>query len=204
MVDPTGTEVLPSEFLPPAERNDLLKNIDRWIIAAAFHQAAERQRGCLFIRLSNASAIDPTLVTWLDAQIKSTQVDPPSICIQVAEDVVLRHLQEIRRLAESLRERGMRFAIEHFGLADGAAALLDKIPADFVKIDGSLLQGLKENRNAQERIDGLVTAAHERNISTIAERVEDANTMAVLWQLGIHYVQGFFLQQPEDVVLAEA
>lgn len=203
MLDPTGTEVLPSEFMPPAERNDLLKNIDRWVIAAALHQAAERNRGCLFVRLSSASAIDPTLVTWLDAQIKASKVDPRTVCIQIAEDVALRYLQEIRRLATALHERQLRIAIEHFGVKEGAVTLLDKVRAQFVKIDGSLLQGLKESPAAQERVGRLVAAAHERQVSTIAERVEDANTMAVLWQLGVHYVQGFFLQQPEEVILAE-
>jgi EAL domain-containing protein (putative c-di-GMP-specific phosphodiesterase class I) len=187
--------------MPPAERNDLLKNIDRWVIAAALRLAAERKGGCLFVRLSADSATDPTLVTWLDAQVKAAQVDPRSICIQISEDVALRYLQEIRRLSSALHERQLRIAIEHFGVTEGSVSLLDKIAADFVKIDGSLLQGLKESPASQDRIGRLVGVAHGHQVSTIAERVEDANTMAVLWQLGVHYVQGFFLQQPEDVVL---
>ncbi|MEN9705738.1 MAG: hypothetical protein RLZZ393_1617 [Pseudomonadota bacterium] len=203
MLDPNGTEVLPSEFLPPAERNDLLKNIDRWVLSAALRQAANRGTGCLFVRLSGDSVVDATLLPWLDAQIQAIQVDPATLCIQITEEVALRHLQEVRRLATALRERRLRVALEHLGVAEGAASLLDQVPADFAKIDGSLMQGLKENRAAQDRIAELAAAAQERNIPTIAERVEDANTMAILWQLGIHHVQGFFLQQPEDVVLAD-
>lgn len=204
MIDPSGNEVLPSEFLPPAERADMLKNIDRWVIGAALTLAGQRKDGKLFIRLSTASVIDPTLLSWLDAQIRSAQVNPDLLCIQIAEDVMLGHLQEIRRLSESLRSRGLHLAIVNYGVSESSASLLDNVHADYVKIDGSLLQGLKSDHRTQERIGSLVVAAHERQIPAIAERIEDANTMAVLWQLGVDYVQGFFLQQPEEVVLGGA
>ena len=53
----------------------------------------------------------------------------------------------------------------------------------------------------QERVKALVEQARERSITTIAERVEDANTMAVLWQLGVEFIQGYFVNSPEEVVL---
>ncbi len=204
MIDPTGTEVLPAEFMPPAERNDLLKNIDRWVIGAALQLAAQRKEGRLFIRLSIASLSDPTLLSWLDAQIRTAQVDPDLLCIQIPEDVALERLQQVRRLSEALRERGLHLAIVNYGVSEGSVALLDTVRADYVKIDGSLLQGLSTNHDTQSRIGNLVAAAHEHQIPAIAERIEDANTMAVLWQLGVDYVQGFFLQQPEEVVLGES
>ncbi len=70
-----------------------------------------------------------------------------------------------------------------------------------MKIDGSLMQGLANDRPLQERVKALVEQARERSIITIAERVEDANTMAVLWQLGIEFIQGYFVNSPEEVVL---
>jgi PAS domain S-box-containing protein len=203
MIDPSGSEILPSEFLPPAERADMLKNIDRWVIGASLQLAAQRKEGKLFIRLSSASVVDPTLLSWLDAQIRTAQVNPDQLCIQIAEDVMLGHLQEVRRLSDALRTRGLSLAIVNFGVSESAASMLDSIKADYVKIDGSLLQGLNSNHIAQQRIGGIVAAAHDRKIPAIAERIEDANTMAVLWQLGVDYVQGFFLQQPEEVVLGD-
>jgi EAL domain-containing protein (putative c-di-GMP-specific phosphodiesterase class I) len=71
-----------------------------------------------------------------------------------------------------------------------------------VKIDGSLMQGLTDDALLQSKVSSLIDAARERNIETIAERVEDANTMAVLWQLGVQHLQGFLIQAPEEVVLA--
>jgi EAL domain-containing protein (putative c-di-GMP-specific phosphodiesterase class I)/GGDEF domain-containing protein len=201
MVDTQGKEILPAEFMPPAERNDLLKNIDRWVIGAALAVAAKLKPGCLFVRLTRSSALDPSLVPWLDAQIKAAVVDPHRICIQVTEEIAANHQQEIRRLALALRELQLRFALEHFGAGTDSIGLINTIPLDFLKIDGSLMQGLADDELLQDKVRTLVEAAGNLGIATIAERVEDANTMAVLWQLGVQYLQGYFIQTPEEVVM---
>jgi EAL domain-containing protein (putative c-di-GMP-specific phosphodiesterase class I) len=79
---------------------------------------------------------------------------------------------------------------------------LAELEMDFIKIDGSLMQGLATNQLQQQRVKGLVEAAKRKSIETIAERVEDANTMAVLWQLGIEFIQGYFVNAPEDVTIS--
>ena len=75
------------------------------------------------------------------------------------------------------------------------------MPLDFVKIDGALVQGLTRDPETQMKVRALVEAAVRRKVETIAERVEDANTMAVLWQLGVQYIQGYFVHAPEEVVM---
>jgi PAS domain S-box-containing protein len=200
MIDTQGKEVLPSEFIPAAERNDLLRNIDRWVLSAAA-RFARRKGGCLFVRLSRASALDATLLPWLGELLKSLQLGPEHLCIQVTESVASRDPDAVARLAAGVRKVGMRFALEHFGTGIDSLGLLERLPLDFVKIDGTLMQGLPEDEVQQERVRALVEAARERKISTIAERVEDANTMAVLWQLGVQHLQGYLIQAPEEVVI---
>ena len=153
------------------------------------------------MRLTRSSALDPSLVPWLDAQIKAAVVDPHRICIQVTEEIAANHQQEIRRLALALRELQLRFALEHFGAGTDSIGLINTIPLDFLKIDGSLMQGLADDELLQGKVRTLVEAAGNLGIATIAERVEDANTMAVLWQLGVQYLQGYFIQTPEEVVM---
>jgi EAL domain-containing protein (putative c-di-GMP-specific phosphodiesterase class I) len=75
------------------------------------------------------------------------------------------------------------------------------VPVNYVKIDGALMQGLANDRSLQEQVKGLVESAKTAGSITIAERVEDANTMAVLWQLGVEFVQGYFVNTPEEVVM---
>ena len=200
MVDQQGKEVLPAEFMAAAERNDLLKNIDRWVVGAALSFAAQRRPQCLFVRLSKDTARDATFVEWLDAHIRSTRAEPTRVCFQVTEEVSVSFPQ-VRVLAGGLRQRGFRFALEAFGSGRDSQGLLQSVPLDFVKIDGALVQGLARDQQLQQRVRGLVESATKKRIHTIAERVEDANTMAVLWQLGVQFIQGYFVNAPEEVVM---
>jgi diguanylate cyclase (GGDEF)-like protein/PAS domain S-box-containing protein len=200
MVDPQGKEVLPSEFMAAAERNDLLKNIDRWVVGASLAFAAQRRPQCLFVRLSKDTARDATFIEWLDGHIRSTRAEPQRVCFQATEEVAASFPQ-VRTLAGGLRQRGFRFALESFGSGRDPQNLIASVPLDFVKIDGALVQSLARDSQLQQRVRGLVDSAKKRNIQTIAERVEDANTMAVLWQLGVQYIQGYFVNAPEEVVM---
>jgi len=201
MLDQQGKEVLPSEFLPAAERNDLLKNIDRWVVGASLSFAAQRKPGCLFVRLSRDTLRDNSFLGWLDNQIRATRAEPARLCFQVPEEVVATHLVEFKSLASELQQRGFRCALERFGSGRDPQGLLGSVPLNFVKVDGALVQNLTRDAELQQRVRGLVESAKKKGVETIAERVEDANTMAVLWQLGVQYIQGYFVHTPEEVVL---
>jgi diguanylate cyclase (GGDEF)-like protein len=201
MIDTQGKEILPSEFMPAAERNDLMRLIDRWVITAASKFAAKKKPGCLFVRLSRASATDVSLLNWIDGQMSQAHLEPQRLCIEITEDIAAKFPQDVQRLAMGLRERRIRFALEHFGAGIDPLSLLTSLPLDYVKIDGSLMQGLTDDPIVQSKVRTLVAAAHERKIQTIAERVEDANTMAVLWQIGVQHLQGYLIQAAEEVVM---
>jgi len=98
---------------------------------------------------------------------------------------------------------GHRFAIESFGVGRDSGRILTQTPMDFLKVDGSLMQNIASDQVRQEKVRVYVQAAQNRAIPVIAERVEDANTMAVLFQLGVAYMQGHYVHEPE-VVLADA
>jgi EAL domain-containing protein (putative c-di-GMP-specific phosphodiesterase class I) len=115
--------------------------------------------------------------------------------------VATQHLNQTRDLVKALRTLHFRFALEHFGAGRDSHGLLANVAADFIKIDGSLMQGLAINNQLQQTVKGLVESAKQKKVETIAERVEDANTMAVLWQLGIEFIQGYFVNAPEEVVI---
>ena len=112
-------------------------------------------------------------------------------------------MPQVKALATVLRARRFRFALEGFGSGRDSVGMLESLPLDFVKIDGTIIQGLAADPQLQLRVRTLVEAARRHNIQTIGERVEDANTMAVLWQVGVQYVQGYLIKEPEQVVLAE-
>ncbi len=201
MLDEQGQEVLPSAFMPAAERNDLMKNIDRWVIGAAMTFCASRKPGALFVRLSQETMSDASLPAWLTGQLKSARIEPARIVFQVREEVAAQQIKDAVALHKALRERGFRFAIEGFGLGRDAGQLLGHLKPDFVKIHGALMQGLSADQDKQARVKTMVELARGCKAVTIGERVQDANTMAVLWQLGVEFIQGYFVNAPEEVVL---
>jgi diguanylate cyclase (GGDEF)-like protein/PAS domain S-box-containing protein len=202
MLDEQGSEVLPAEFIAAAERNDLMKNIDRWVIGASLSFAANRKAACIFVRVSKDTLLDKSIIGWLETQLRSLRIEPARLCIQVTEEMATQYIKPTIEFAESLHKLGFRFALEHFGTGRDPLKLLADIRMNFIKVDGSLMQGLSTNQLQQQRVKGLVEAAKRKGVETVAERVEDANTMAVLWQLGIEFIQGYFVNAPEDVTMS--
>jgi diguanylate cyclase (GGDEF)-like protein/PAS domain S-box-containing protein len=194
MVDEDGSMILPGEFIPAAERAGLIKNVDRWVIGASLSFCATKQPTLLFLRVSRDSVIDESLPDWLSARLKSMKVPAERLCFQVSEDVAAAQLKQTKQLAGQLAARGCLFAVDHLGTGRDSAQLLHHVPMQFMKIDGSLMQGLHRDADQQRKVANLAAVAKKLGIRTIAERVEDARTMAVLWQLGIAYFQGNFVQ----------
>jgi EAL domain-containing protein (putative c-di-GMP-specific phosphodiesterase class I) len=158
----------------------------------------------LFVRLSQDALSDTTLPAWLASQLKATHIEPPRIVFQIREEVAGQQIKEAVALRAVLRSMKFRFAIEGFGLGRDTEQLLSHLTPDFVKIHGALMQGLSADQDKQSRVKTLVDLAHGRKAITIGERVQDANTMAVLWQLGVEFIQGYFVNAPEEIVLGSA
>ncbi len=203
MLDHQGKEVLPAEFMAAAERNDLLKNIDRWVVGASLSFAAKSRPGCLFVRLSRDSVLDTGFTEWLKSQLASGKHEPRRICFQITESIAEQYMKAaVTQLAE-LKKLGFRIALERFGAGRDPFKLLSTLQLDFIKIDGALVQDLSANHETQAVVKKLVEHAGKLKVETIAERVEDANTMAVLWQLGVQFIQGYFVNAPEEVTIAD-
>lgn len=199
--DDDGSDVLPSEFLAAAQRNDLLRALDRWVLAASIALANERAGRGFFVRISADSLSDRSIMPWLKNQLATAGVDPSRLVMQIPEADLDRDPAAADWLSSAAREAGIRFAIEHYGHGSDSVHLLSRVKPDYVKIDGKLMQGLAQDPEQQATVRLLVKQAHLVGTRTIAERVEDANTMAVLFALGVEAIQGRFVQKSEAVVL---
>src|SRR5215467_11756988 len=152
MIDPQGREVLPSEFMAAAGRNDLLKNIDRWVVGASLSFAAQKKPECLFVRLSKETARDGSFVDWLDNHLRTSRAEPRRLCFQITEESAGSYVPQVKTLARALRERQFRFALEGFGSGRDSMGLLESVPLDFVKVDGTLVGGLAGDPQVQIRV----------------------------------------------------
>ncbi len=203
MVDPQGDEKPASDFMPAAARNRMLRAVDRWVVGASVDYVVEHKVDRLFVKLSHESVLDETIVEWITQRVKEKGAKPAQLCFQVSEEIATQYTKQTTALAEQLKDGGFQFALEHFGIGRSPLRVLGNLSLNFVKIDGSLMQSIATDHALQEKVRGFVSAADKRKVPTIAERVEDANTMAVLFQLGVGFMQGHYLQEP-DVVLEEA
>ena len=203
MIDEQNNAILPSEFLPAAERNNLMKTIDRWIITASADYCSKNSADRVFVRLSRQSLHDPSLVEWIKQEFGKRMFEPARMCIQIPEQDAAKFIKQTKLSVDKLRELGVAFALEHYGVDKNRFQILDILKPDYIKIDGELMHSLTTDMSMQDSVRAVCNAAAQRNIETIAERVENANAMAVLFQLGVHYMQGHYVHEPE-VVLQEA
>ncbi|MEM7284560.1 MAG: EAL domain-containing protein, partial [Pseudomonadota bacterium] len=155
-----------------------------------------------FVRLSDDSVTDESLMGWFAQQLLAFKCNPSQLVFEVCQKTIQMHLTESGKVVKSCKDLGCLFAIENFGLGDSPLRILGKMSIDFIKIDGSLMQGITGDTVLQERVRGYIDSAQNKQIQTIAERVDDANTMAVLWQLGVDFVQGYYVHEPEVVIEA--
>jgi PAS domain S-box-containing protein len=203
MMDERGQELSPSDFWPAAERTGIAKELDRWVLAHALRvlddqQGDFRQRG-LFVKLSGASILATDTVDWLKAHLPKTATPAP-LYLQIAEEQIESNLKSVLGLSQMLKTQGYPFAIDHFGRSPHALQLASHISPQFLKLAPGLLQEVTESQEAKGRIRQIVEHADRHDIRVIAGHVENANALAVLWQLGVHYLQGHYVQEPEVVL----
>lgn len=197
-------DVSPKLFLPVAEENGLLPSIDRSVIASAIKELGEREhagrRTTLFVKLSAQSLDDPGLVQWISQQLKNARLRGDALVFEMPESKVVTHLKTARSFVNGVKQLHCGFALEQFGSGLNSFQLLKHVDAGYLKIDRSYMVELTKNKEHQDFIRRFCSQAHQLGKLTIAEFVEDAASMSLLFMCGVNFVQGHFLSEQEKVV----
>lgn len=206
MVDEAGQEMPAREFIPTAEKYGLIGAIDRWVLARALIVLAKRanaaETSSLFVRISEHSIREgDSLYKWLAEQVKTRPLKKNELVVSIQESIVESHVGKAKALAQALRGLGAEIAMDYFGVGGSSAKMLEHISPSFVRFHYSFTKDFNDAA-MQKKFGELMEVAKHRHIRTIVGQVEDANAMARLWQLGVNYIQGFHIQQPEAVLLA--
>ncbi|WP_028241590.1 EAL domain-containing response regulator [Stutzerimonas azotifigens] len=201
LLNPQGEEVPPTDFINAAKEAGLAAKIDRWVLLNSIKLLAEhRAKGHstrLFLHLSSASLQDPSLLPWLSVALKAARLPSDSLVIQLAEPDAIAYLKQAKALAQGLAELRCKMAISQFGCALNPFNTLRHLPVAFVKVDGSFTQDLGRAEN-QEALKTMLASLHAQAILTIVPFVESASVLATLWQAGVNYIQGHYLQGPSQ------
>jgi diguanylate cyclase (GGDEF)-like protein/PAS domain S-box-containing protein len=209
--DEVGNLISPLLFIPAAERYHLMQHIDRWVIRTLFeHQgeyyrdgwnSCQHNRCCsmYFINLSGASINDEQFVDFVREQFATHQVPPQVICFEITETVAITNLAKARKLIEELKNLGCSFALDDFGRGMSSFAYLRNLPADYLKIDGSLIKDIIEDSTNLALTEAINQIGHVMGLQTIAQFVENDAILAKVKTLGIDYAQGYGIAKPRPL-----
>jgi diguanylate cyclase (GGDEF)-like protein/PAS domain S-box-containing protein len=194
-----GEEIPPEQFLGAAKESDLATRIDRWVILNSIQLLAEhRKRGNntrLFIHLSSASLQDPSLVPWLKGVIKAHGLAADTLIFQLTEADTITYLKQARDLSKGLAELNCHLSMSHFGQTMNPFNTLKHVDVKFIKIDARYVQDLSDGHH-RDALNEMLGEIHSRAKLSIVPMVETASMLATLWQAGVNYIQGFYLQAP--------
>ena len=202
MRDENDAVVEPDDFIPQAEQSGVMSELDRWIISKAIQVLAGRLKDdnntMFFLKLSAPALQDEGFSGFVGEQLKAHGVPGQQIVLQLNEPVAVTQLNRAKDAFRKLKELRCGFCLDHFGSGLNPFQLVKHIPADYLKIDSTVSLNLSESAENQEAVKGLLENAHAMNKFVIAGYLEDASSMALLWQYGVDFVQGYFLQEPEE------
>lgn len=195
-------DISAGEFLNSADVSDELKRkIDRWVILHTTKLLSEhRSKGHntrMFINLSAASLSDDSLAGWITVALNAAKLPKGAAIFQFNEDDAGRMLKQCQEFTHSLLERGIPTALSRFGCALNPFQALKHLEVEYVKVDGSFTQELGHGSDAQKHLKEMLTQLHEEEKRTIVPLVENASSVANLWQLGAHFIQGHYVQAPQ-------
>jgi multidomain signaling protein FimX len=202
MNGPQG-EVSPGFFMPIAEKHNLNGAIDRWVlhrtISALQIRESHGMDTTFFVKLTAASMNDETLLPWLADRLKRAALKHGQIVLEMTESKVMTMLRPAQEFVNGWKKLGGKFALEQFGSGLNSFQLLNHIDADYLKIDRSYMADLPQHPESQKKITEICDRARELKRQTIAEWVEDATSTSLLFAYGVDFVQGNFLQIPQQL-----
>jgi diguanylate cyclase (GGDEF)-like protein/PAS domain S-box-containing protein len=211
MIDENGHLISPLEFIPAAEKYNLMPTIDRWVIRTLFAHKSDYWRTAIktgpagdidsdlfcSVNLSGASLNDDHFFDFLREQIAEHGTPPRTICFEITETVAVQNLQKVSEFIRELRSMGFRFALDDFGSGMSSFTYLKSLPVDFLKIDGALVKEIGRSKIDLCMVEAIHRIAREMGIKTIAEYVENEVILEKLKAIGVNYAQGYGIHKPE-------
>jgi EAL domain-containing protein (putative c-di-GMP-specific phosphodiesterase class I) len=201
MLDEDDQVIAPGAFLGTAERFGLINGIDQWVVKSAIALIAEHQRAghpiSLEVNLSGRTIDDPALLELIETELTTSGIDPACLTFEITETAAITNMELARALAQRLTDLGCRFALDDFGAGFASFYYLKHLPLHYVKIDGGFIRDLARSSTDRLVVRAMVEIAAGMGLKTIAEFVEDAETLELLRELGVDYAQGYHVARPQ-------
>ncbi|MFT7413810.1 MAG: EAL domain-containing protein (putative c-di-GMP-specific phosphodiesterase class I), partial [Methylophagaceae bacterium] len=205
MQDADGTIHPPFTFIQVAEDTGLINGIDHLVLQHGIYKQAELDakglETSLSINLSGHAVDDKLLFPLVKRLLDDSNVNPESLIFELTETAAVADIIQAKQLMVQLNQLGCRFSLDDFGTGFASFRYMRELPVDIVKIDGSFITNLAENPDDQLFVKALVDVARGMGKKTVAEFVENAETLALLHAFGVDYAQGYYIGKPQPYFL---
>ena len=197
-----GKIIMPGGFMPAAERFGLIHSVDRWMVTTAMRKLATlREAGQqvnFSINLSARAFDDDRLLPLIRELLQETQMMAQALTFELTETAAIGNLSKAVDFITELKDMGCMFALDDFGSGFSSFTYLKHLPVDKLKIDGAFVQNLAQSSVDQAMVRSMNQVAHALGKVTIAEFVENEQTLALLQEFGVNYAQGYYIGKPMD------
>lgn len=193
---PDGELIMPSRFIPIAERFGLMPQVDRWVVQSSLAALKKFPELKPFINLSGLSLGDEDLLLFIEKHINESGIEPSRIGFEITETTAVKDMARAERWIHRLKRLGCRFALDDFGIGFSSFSYLRLLPVDYLKIDGSYIRDMDRNATHKSLVKAINAVAHALGKKTIAEFVENEEIMKSLGDLNVDFGQGFYLGRP--------
>ena len=203
MLDDQGGIIPPNAFIPAAERFNLMPAIDRWVVTNACHNIRNHQMNgsasvleMVAINLSGNSLGSDGFFEFIRNELSAYQIQPSQLCFEITETAAIANLAKASDFIHEMKALGCRFALDDFGSGLSSFSYLKNLPVNYLKIDGSFVKDMSNDPIDCAMVRSINEVGHVMGIETIAEFVEDDETLKLLSGIGVDYVQGYGINKP--------
>jgi diguanylate cyclase (GGDEF)-like protein/PAS domain S-box-containing protein len=204
-----GTFANPGEFIPAAERYNLMPYIDRWVVRNILqYEKRTRDSNGHFetycINLSASSVVDDSFLEFVIRTFEETGAEPHNFTFELTETTAVENLSRAVGFMTRLKKLGVTFALDDFGNGFSSFAYLKNLPVEYLKIDGSYVQDIDRDPIDRAMVEAVNNIGHVMGMRTIAEFVSNSEIRRILEEMGVDYVQGFEIARPGPLSEAHA
>lgn len=197
MIGANGEVIAPGSFLPVAEKYGMIAEIDRWVVSQAARLAGSGQN--VEANLSADSISDLSLLTYIEQQLHDAGAEPANLVFEITETAFTRDLEAGKAFVAGLTDIGCRVALDDFGTGFASFTHLKTFNLAYLKIDVDFVRNLPADTANQHLVRAIAQLARDFGYQTIAEGVEDAETLAMLADYGIDFAQGYHIGHPSPL-----
>ena len=200
---PDGRIVSPGDFLPPAERYNLIERIDVWVVTNVLSWLQRNQEkipDIMFsINLSGRSIGSQTFHNFLRETLSSTSVDLRALCFEITETAVVDNVERSVEFIKSIKKLGAKFSLDDFGSGLSSFGYLKQFPVDYLKIDGEFVRDIIDDEKSYVFVRSMTEVGHCLNMKVIAEFVESDDMFEKLRMANVDFIQGYTVGKPVDI-----